>query len=146
MILLKCLKNGNIGIYDKVLEENEEEFISTGVYLIFERLRYIVYRNLFMNTLKIVKNPQQPLSVFLKSLEVAGEVNPDLDQLECILANLISKVFIYLLIKCNRNLSKLILHIRRVFWCLEQQMHFLDLKKAIYQNYNYYFVNYFFSF
>lgn len=95
MILLKCLKNGNIGIYDKVLEENEEEFISTGVYLIFERLRYIVYRNLFMNTLKIVKNPQQPLSVFLKSLEVAGEVNPDLDQLECILANLISKVFIF---------------------------------------------------
>lgn len=42
-----ALKDGNVKRFDKALQDNETVFIKAGTYLILEKLRMQLYRNLF---------------------------------------------------------------------------------------------------
>jgi hypothetical protein len=42
-----ALKDGNVRQFNVALKQNETTFIKNGVYLILEKLRMLLYRNLF---------------------------------------------------------------------------------------------------
>lgn len=77
------------------IADNEYAFIKGGVYLIIEKLKMIVYKNLLRKVyLKYnkVETPQRENilqhNVVLAALRLQNE-NMDIDELECIIANLI---------------------------------------------------------
>jgi len=65
-----------------------------GLYLVFEKLRIIVYRNLFKRVFLLTKTVKMPLAAHLACLHRAGEEDATLDSLECVLSILIDQGYI----------------------------------------------------
>lgn len=84
-----------------------EIFIQSGVYLAIEKLRHLTLRNLLKKiAMAIANNPKElqspefidkpyilPLKVIFKNL-IKWDNDLDMDELECIIANLISMSYI----------------------------------------------------
>ena len=92
--ILTSIKQGNIELFNRSLELNQNKFIQQGIYIMIENLKLIAYRNLFKRTVKILGGFQIKLSSFLTALAVAGVKSISLLEIECILANLINKKWI----------------------------------------------------
>lgn len=91
--IVESIKAGNLKHFNETLEEFQDFFINKGIFLILEKLRNFVYRNLFRkvylyNQLEEKTNNQLKLSLLQASLRING-IEMDIDELECILANLI---------------------------------------------------------
>ncbi|EGG15202.1 proteasome component region PCI domain-containing protein [Cavenderia fasciculata] len=91
------MKNGNIKQFNQCLATNQNYFISKGLYLILEKLKIIVYRNLFkkiylitvsMNANSNAKS-RVPIQNFVAALKWAENETVDVDEAECIISNLI---------------------------------------------------------
>jgi len=98
-------KQGDLRTFNSLFEEHQRTFIRLGVYLVLEQVKIIAYRNLFKRVHGIMKkrldaNASNKLSI--EDLEAIiqwlGETSVDMDEIECILSNLIhqSKVKGYL--------------------------------------------------
>ncbi|GAB6018913.1 PCI domain-containing protein 2 [Chamberlinius hualienensis] len=85
--VVQAVKAGNLAQLSKAMETHRTYFFS--VYLILEKLKIITYRNLFKKVFSILKTYQIPLDSFLTSLKYAGVEDVDLDEVECIVVNLI---------------------------------------------------------
>ena len=69
-------------------------FIGKGTYLLLEKVKALVYRNLFKKVYLVLnKRDKIKLDVFQSALSWMG-VEMGLDEIECVLANLIFKSFI----------------------------------------------------
>uniref|UniRef100_A0A3P9J643 PCI domain-containing protein 2 n=2 Tax=Oryzias latipes TaxID=8090 RepID=A0A3P9J643_ORYLA len=79
---------GNLLLLNEALSKHETFFIRCGIFLILEKLKIITYRNLFKKYL-LLKTHQLPLDAFLVSLKMMQVEDVDLDEVQCILANLI---------------------------------------------------------
>jgi len=94
--IIAAIKNGDLEQFNRQLMQNQTFFIQKGIYLILEKLKIFVYRNLFRKVHKfhILNTPdpalrhQLPLDTLLAALRVNG-TDMSMDELECILANLI---------------------------------------------------------
>jgi len=93
--LVESVKRGHLKLFNDSLETHQEFFIKKGIYLMLEKLKSTIYRNLFHRVYKFVQNEDSmknkhwlPLDVLLAALRVNG-IEMDTDELECILANLI---------------------------------------------------------
>jgi len=94
--IVDSIRGGNLKHFNETLEEFQDFFINKGIFLILEKLRNFVYRNLFrkvylynLRTCPEEKtNNQLKLSLLQASLRVNG-IEMEIDELECILANLI---------------------------------------------------------
>jgi hypothetical protein len=94
--IVDSIRGGNLKHFNETLEEFQDFFINKGIFLILEKLRNFVYRNLFrkvylynLQTCPEEKsNNQLKLSLLQASLRVNG-IEMETDELECILANLI---------------------------------------------------------
>lgn len=87
---LSCaLKEGNVRKFDDVIQKHETFFIKCGIYLLVEKLKFIVYRNLFKRVYLIKQSHQLDLSSFQSALEFVGEKDITMDETHCIVANLI---------------------------------------------------------
>eukprot|EP00808_Paulinella_micropora_P013843 g65974.t1 len=94
--LTTAIRKGRVKEFNKGLEEYQEYFIRKGTFLMLEKLKTTVYRNLFRKVytqytqkeFKGTKQNQLKL-VHLKAALKANGVDMDLDEIECILANLI---------------------------------------------------------
>lgn len=84
-----ALKEGNVRRLDEVIERHQEFFIKFGNYLIVEKLKIISYRNLFKRVYHIGGTHQIELQLFLAALDFVGEHEIDMDEVHCIVANLI---------------------------------------------------------
>ena len=84
---------------NSALDDGEATFIKQGTYLILEKLRMSVYRTLFKKVhaihgeLEPAKANQLALSKFQIALRFCG-ADVDVDEVECIVANLIFRKFI----------------------------------------------------
>lgn len=87
--VVSAVTEGNLRRLDGALSANEEFFIKSGIYLILERLRVITYRNLFKKVYLLLKTHQIPMDAFLAALKFMQVEDVDLDELHCIVANLI---------------------------------------------------------
>uniref|UniRef100_A0A3Q1GP05 PCI domain-containing protein 2 n=1 Tax=Acanthochromis polyacanthus TaxID=80966 RepID=A0A3Q1GP05_9TELE len=79
---------GNLLLLNEALNKHETFFIRCGIFLILEKLKIITYRNLFKKYL-LLRTHQLPLDAFLVSLKMMQVEDVDIDEVQCILANLI---------------------------------------------------------
>lgn len=86
--LMEAVKKGDLRNLEKVMEKHESFFIGAGIYLIVEKLKIIAYRNLFKKVYLVLNIHQIPIQDLLSALEMHGIDDVDMDEVECIVANL----------------------------------------------------------
>ncbi|XP_046428242.1 PCI domain-containing protein 2 [Neodiprion virginianus] len=87
--LVEAVKRGNLRSLEEVMNKHEIFFISAGIYLIVEKLKLITYRNLFKKVYLVLKTHLIPVASLLAALEMHGVDDVDMDETECLVANLI---------------------------------------------------------
>lgn len=85
----KAVSEGNLLLLNEALSKHETFFIRCGIFLILEKLKIITYRNLFKKVYHLLKTHQLPLDAFLVALKMMQVEEVDIDEVQCILANLI---------------------------------------------------------
>ncbi|CAF95778.1 unnamed protein product [Tetraodon nigroviridis] len=85
----KGVSEGNLLLLNEALAKHETFFIRCGIFLILEKLKIITYRNLFKKVYLLLRTHQLPLDAFLVALNMMQVEDVDLDEVQCILANLI---------------------------------------------------------
>ncbi|KAI4376537.1 hypothetical protein MLD38_014287 [Melastoma candidum] len=94
--VIQALQRGDLRLLRNALEENEDRFLRSGVYLVLEKLELQVYQRLLKKIYAIqkLKEPgkahQLKLEVIIKALKWL-EIDMDLDEVECIVAILIHR-------------------------------------------------------
>jgi hypothetical protein len=66
----------------------QASFIRLGVYLVLEQVKMIAYRNLFQKIYQLQNSTRLSLQTFVSALAWMGQ-ETDLDEVECVLTNLI---------------------------------------------------------
>lgn len=84
-----AIKEGNVRKFDECLQKHESFLIKCGIYLVVEKLKFMVYRNLFKRVYLIKQTHQLDLDSFRSALQFVGETDIDMDETHCIVANLI---------------------------------------------------------
>ncbi|KAG5261590.1 hypothetical protein AALO_G00286080 [Alosa alosa] len=85
----KAVGEGNLLLLNEALTKHETFFIRCGIFLILEKLKIITYRNLFKKVYHLLRTHQLPLDAFLVALKMMQVEEVDIDEVQCILANLI---------------------------------------------------------
>ncbi|RHY23833.1 hypothetical protein DYB32_009051 [Aphanomyces invadans] len=90
----KALQQGNIREFNQVCRY-QDQFVQQGVYLLMEKLRAIVMRNLLKKVYVIrTKKNQLKLVDFQTAVDFADSAELDMDALESLVANLIFKGYV----------------------------------------------------
>ncbi|CAI9764671.1 unnamed protein product [Fraxinus pennsylvanica] len=91
-----ALKRGDLRLLRHALEEHEDRFLRSGVYLVLEKLELQVYQRL-IKKIDIIQKQQDPnkahqikLEIIVKALKWL-EMDMDVDEVECIVSILIYK-------------------------------------------------------
>jgi hypothetical protein len=87
--IVSAVKQGNILKFNNDMEEYEDFFIESGVYLFLEKLKMTTYRNLFKRLARLINTAQIPIESLVNILKFLGEADVDNDVCQCILSNLI---------------------------------------------------------
>lgn len=96
MNVIEALKRGDLRLLRHALQEHEDRFLRSGVYLVLEKLELQVYQRLVKKIYIIqkLKDPskahQLKLEIIVKALKWL-EMDMDLDEVECIMTILIYK-------------------------------------------------------
>ncbi|EAX09189.1 PCID2 isoform 4 [Pan troglodytes] len=85
----RAVSEGNLLLLHEALAKHEAFFIRCGIFLILEKLKIITYRNLFKKVYLLLKTHQLSLDAFLVALKFMQVEDVDIDEVQCILANLI---------------------------------------------------------
>jgi hypothetical protein len=93
-LLAKAVKEGNLKVFEEETRRYQFLFVQRGVYLIVEKLKIITYRNFFKRIVHITGSNKVPLKSCETGLRVMGMQDVDVDEIECILANLIFEGYI----------------------------------------------------
>lgn len=127
-VIAEAVANGDIRALEKQLDGNMELYIQSGVFLSLEKLRHLTLRNLLKKiTIALAQNPQElqtseyvdkpwiiPLKLpFAVLREWDSEL--DMDELECILANLIFIGYVKGYIASEQNVLVLAKDIDKAF-------------------------------
>lgn len=91
--LVEGIRNGDLRSFNDALLKYQDLFIRRGTYLLLEKCKTVCYRNLFKRVFMISERTQVPLPLMLKTFAYLG-MPIDLDEIECILANLIFRGFV----------------------------------------------------
>jgi len=91
--LVEGIRRGDLRTFNDGLSKHQDLFIRRGTYLLLEKCKTVCYRNLFKRVYTIVKRPQMRLDHVVKAFEWLG-MPIDLDEVECILANLIFRGYV----------------------------------------------------
>lgn len=94
--VVQALKRGDLRLLRCALQEHEDQFLRSGVYLVLEKLELQVYQRL-VNKIYLIQKLKDPskahqlkLEVIVKALKWL-EMDMDLDEVECIMTILIYK-------------------------------------------------------
>ncbi|XP_042489820.1 enhanced ethylene response protein 5 [Macadamia integrifolia] len=94
--VVQALKRGDLRLLRHALQEHEDRFLRSGVYLVLEKLELQVYQRL-VKKIYIIQKQRDPskahqikLDVIVKALKWL-EMDMDVDEVECIMAILIYK-------------------------------------------------------
>eukprot|EP01031_Cornospumella_fuschlensis_P036555 gene36555-44345_t len=100
--LAYALHTGHLALYDHTLHQHRKSFIRIGIYLVLQKARFWVYRNLFAKMYRQMNTTRMSLVVMVQvmramrgsaSAEGSEPVDEteDLNELECMLCTLISQ-------------------------------------------------------
>lgn len=91
----RAVSQGNLLLLSQTLRKHEAFFIRFGIYLILQKLKIISYRNLFKKVYVLLGGTHQlPLRAFEDALKFMRVEDIDIDEVQCIVANLIDKNYI----------------------------------------------------
>lgn len=106
--LSNCIRKGDLVGFDQAMSAGEEEFVKRRIYLPLERGRDIALRNLFRKVFIAggfeepkegqppIRRTRVPVAEFAAALRIGthatGRTRVDIDEVECLLSNLIYKV------------------------------------------------------
>ncbi len=85
----KSIIKGDVRTFSQILESHATRFIKSGVFLVLEQIKNTLYRSLFKKVYLLLNNTRLSLILFQQALQWLGETTIDLDEIECILSNLI---------------------------------------------------------
>lgn len=118
--LCDCIKKGDLGGFDAAMTAGEEEFVKRRIYLPLERGRDIALRNLFRKVFIAggfdepkegqppIRRTRVPVAEFAAALRIGTHADDrsrvDIDEVECLLSNLIYKVRIEMPVN-HRNIE-----------------------------------------
>uniref|UniRef100_A0A6N2L0L8 PCI domain-containing protein n=1 Tax=Salix viminalis TaxID=40686 RepID=A0A6N2L0L8_SALVM len=94
--VIQALKRGDLRLLREALQEHEDRFLRSGVFLVLEKLELQVYQRL-LKKIYIIQKQRDPSKAHQMKLEVIVkalkwlEIDMDLDEVECIVAILIYK-------------------------------------------------------
>ena len=89
--LVDAVRSGDLGTFNAELAKNQMAFVRRGTFLLLEKVKILVYRNLFKKIYLVQgKATQLKLHLFQRAFAWLG-CPTDMDEVECILANLIFK-------------------------------------------------------
>jgi hypothetical protein len=91
--LVQGILQGNLLIFNDGLVQYQDLFIRRGTYLLLEKCKTVCYRNLFKRVHLILGKHQIPLDQVARTFKWLG-MPIDLDEVECILANLIFRGYV----------------------------------------------------
>uniref|UniRef100_A0A7S2YCU8 PCI domain-containing protein n=1 Tax=Entomoneis paludosa TaxID=265537 RepID=A0A7S2YCU8_9STRA len=91
--LVDSMRKGDLRTFNDTLVRFQDKFIRQGTYLLLEKCKAICYRNLFKRIHYVVGKSQIALGHVANSFKGLG-VPIDLDEIECILANLIYRGYV----------------------------------------------------
>jgi hypothetical protein len=86
--IVEGIRKGDLKSFNSALIEYQHRFIRQGTYLLLERCKIVCYRSLFKKIHLIIGKHQIPLALVVAAFKWL-EIPIDLDEVECILANLI---------------------------------------------------------
>ncbi|PYH44809.1 protein csn12 [Aspergillus saccharolyticus JOP 1030-1] len=105
--LCNCIKTGDLGGFDAAMSAGEEEFVKRRIYLPLERGRDIALRNLFRKVFiaggfeepkdgqPAIRRTRVPVGEFAAAVRIGTHADErsrvDIDEVECLLSNLIYK-------------------------------------------------------
>eukprot|EP00041_Stephanoeca_diplocostata_P000710 m.16337 g.16337 ORF g.16337 m.16337 type:complete len:399 (-) comp10954_c0_seq2:2165-3361(-) len=89
-----AVRHGNLLVLRRELQQHQPFFVHWGIYMILEKLRFIAYRNLFKRVQAILGTTQIKIEAFKIALVFMQESDVDIDEIECIVANLIHQKYI----------------------------------------------------
>ncbi|MED6216479.1 Enhanced ethylene response protein 5 [Stylosanthes scabra] len=94
--IVQALRRGNLRLLRRALQDHEDRFLRSGVYLVLEKLELQVYQRL-VKKIYIIQKQKDPskahqvkLEVIVKALKWL-EIDMDVEEVECIMAILIYK-------------------------------------------------------
>eukprot|EP00668_Euglena_longa_P001066 GGOE01001274.1.p1 GENE.GGOE01001274.1~~GGOE01001274.1.p1 ORF type:complete len:403 (-),score=157.19 GGOE01001274.1:214-1422(-) len=94
--LCRACRTGNVRLFDDTMASGQEWFIKRGIYVILQRAKIICYRNLLFNIFRYINafvdiNCRLKLEYIQEAMQIcgAGDDDTDLEEIECIVANLI---------------------------------------------------------
>lgn len=90
----RAVSQGNLLLLSEALKKHERFFIHYGIYLILQKLKIISYRNLFKKVYMLLGTHQLPLKSFEDAMKFMKVEDIDIDEVQCIVANLIDKGYI----------------------------------------------------
>ncbi|KAJ1618511.1 PCI domain-containing protein 2, partial [Pavlovales sp. CCMP2436] len=91
--LCAAVNQGDLRAFNEHKEAHQSLYIQQGVYLIVERARTICYRNLFRKLHALIGSNKLSLKQMASAVTAVG-VEVDVDELECVLANLIYQNYV----------------------------------------------------
>lgn len=97
--LIEAMKSGDLGQFNRTMEEQQTIFIQDGTYLLLEKLAAAVQRRLLRKVWAIHaivdpgKATQIPLTLFQDALRCV-RCDIDMDEIECISANLVARKYV----------------------------------------------------
>ena len=83
-----AVKKGDLQNFERIMNQYQCTFIQHGVYLVLEHVKMIVYRNLFRKVFLLTNTTRLNIQLLEGALNWLVETT-DLDEIECILTNLI---------------------------------------------------------
>ncbi|EFX00984.1 cop9 signalosome complex subunit 12 [Grosmannia clavigera kw1407] len=102
--LSQCIKKGDLHAFDVALQRNEDEFVRQRIYLTLERGRDIALRNLLRKVFLAggfeeptapgvapVRRTRVPVANFSAAIKLGSQESLDVDEVECLIANMIYK-------------------------------------------------------
>ncbi|GAB4813904.1 hypothetical protein N2152v2_000950 [Parachlorella kessleri] len=97
--IVQAMRTGDVRLFNDTMAQQQFRFIQEGTYLLLEKLRQAVYRRL-LRRVWLIHREQQPakasqvsLLLFQRALAAQG-VTMDMDEVECIAANLIYRKYV----------------------------------------------------
>jgi len=91
--LVQAVKDGDLQRFGKALDASEDFFIKWGIRMVLEKLKTIIYRNLFKKVYVLMQTHIIPVGAFKAALNFKKEYDDDEEieeeEVMCILSNLI---------------------------------------------------------
>jgi len=92
--LVSGIRKGDLRTFNDALHKHQDLFIRRGTYLLLEKCKKLCYRNLFKRLHIISNKIQIPLSLIVSAFQILGMQDMELDEVECILSNLIFRGYV----------------------------------------------------